>query len=112
MSKLTLNSLFLSITLLIFNLSLHAEIKSETIKKIFLSQITKNEEYIFGLFNSLDMRYHMDNVKKEEPTLDEMVNIALDIMEQNENGYFLFVEGFKKQFSCLVLCKCFYLDDF
>ena len=32
MSKLTLNSLFLSITLLIFNLSLHAEIKSETIK--------------------------------------------------------------------------------
>lgn len=48
-------------------------------------------EYILGLFNDDHLDYHMkaDN----QPTLEEMVEVAIKMLNRSEKGYFLFVEG-------------------
>ncbi|CAH2048805.1 unnamed protein product, partial [Iphiclides podalirius] len=48
-------------------------------------------EYMLGLFNDDHMDYHMkaDN----QPTLEEMVEVAIKMLNRSEKGYFLFVEG-------------------
>lgn len=50
--------------------------------------------HVLGLFAADHMPYHLECEKnKERPTLEEMTARALDVLEQNENGYVLFVEG-------------------
>lgn len=50
--------------------------------------------HVLGLFAADHMPYHLEReVNEERPTLEEMVAKALDVLEQNENGYMLFVEG-------------------
>lgn len=53
--------------------------------------------YLMGLFEQSDCRYNLDilneNITHMEPTLSEMVDKAMDILNKDENGYFLFVEG-------------------
>lgn len=55
-----------------------------------------NTNYLMGLFESDHCRYNLDIKNKsltEEPTLTEMVEAAIKILQKNENGFFLFVEG-------------------
>lgn len=39
------------------------------------------------------MPFHLDSNNETTPTLAEMTNKALDILQRNEQGYFLFIEG-------------------
>lgn len=54
-------------------------------------------DYLMGLFDQSDCRYNLDianeNIAYKEPKLTEMVDKAIDILNKDENGFFLFVEG-------------------
>lgn len=56
-----------------------------------------NTDYLLGLFEQGHMRYNLDvineNLEYQEPTLTEMTVAAIKILQKEENGYFLFVEG-------------------
>lgn len=63
-----------------------------------LLEVDLNEtEYLLGLFEAEHMMYNLDVQEQSrtdtEPTLTEMVNAAISILEKHSNGYFLFVEG-------------------
>lgn len=49
-------------------------------------------DYLLGLFAPEHLAYHLDN-KKDQPTLEEMTETAIKILQKNANGFFLFVEG-------------------
>lgn len=51
-------------------------------------------EYILGLFQDDHMDYHLK--ANNQPTLEEMVEVAIKMLSRNKNGYFLFVEGEEK----------------
>ncbi|XP_039453749.1 membrane-bound alkaline phosphatase-like [Culex pipiens pallens] len=56
----------------------------------------KTTDKLLGLFEPSHLQYNLDRISgnmHEEPTLAEMVNKATDILSQNPNGFFLFVEG-------------------
>lgn len=57
----------------------------------------KNVKQVMGLFQHGHLDYHLDTVRNNEqekyPTLQEMTEKAVDILSENEKGYFLFVEG-------------------
>ncbi|NXN98216.1 PPBI phosphatase, partial [Rhinopomastus cyanomelas] len=50
-------------------------------------------KYLMGLFEPGDMKY--DRVRNEtlDPSLTEMVEVAITILSRNPNGFYLFVEG-------------------
>ncbi|CAH2095931.1 unnamed protein product [Euphydryas editha] len=48
-------------------------------------------EYLLGLFQNDHMDYHLK--ANNQPTLEEMTEVAIKMLSRNENGYFLFVEG-------------------
>ncbi|KAL0838596.1 hypothetical protein ABMA28_016687 [Loxostege sticticalis] len=48
-------------------------------------------EYLLGLFQDDHMDYHLQ--AKNQPTLEEMVEVAIKMLSRSKNGYFLFVEG-------------------
>lgn len=53
-------------------------------------------DYLMGLFESDHCRYNLDIKNEgltEEPTLTEMVEAAVKVLQKNSNGFFLFVEG-------------------
>lgn len=54
-------------------------------------------DYILGLFEGTHCMYNqqiMDNkLENMEPTLTEMTAIAIKMLQKEENGFFLFVEG-------------------
>jgi alkaline phosphatase len=56
-----------------------------------------NKKYLLGLFRyvSLTPAYKKNSVKRadQEPSLSEMTRVALNILEKNEKGFFLVVEG-------------------
>lgn len=58
---------------------------------------TAETEFLLGLFESAEMKYHLDvvaeNVTTPEPTLTQMTEKAIDILSKNEKGFFLFVES-------------------
>lgn len=57
---------------------------------------TKVDE-VLGLFDSSHCTYMLDvkenNLQNEKPSLTDMTKKAIEILRQNEKGYFLFVEG-------------------
>lgn len=57
----------------------------------------KNVDQLLGLFSSNHLPYRMetvrDNKTDEVPSLAEMTSKAIDILDENPEGYFLFVEG-------------------
>eukprot|EP01087_Luapelamoeba_hula_P000602 TRINITY_DN10451_c0_g1_i1.p1 TRINITY_DN10451_c0_g1~~TRINITY_DN10451_c0_g1_i1.p1 ORF type:complete len:526 (+),score=79.68 TRINITY_DN10451_c0_g1_i1:49-1626(+) len=58
-------------------------------------QISKNTPRVLGLFSSSDLMYTIDRTSTTtQPTLEEMVKKALQLLSKdNENGFFLFIEG-------------------
>lgn len=53
----------------------------------------ENTDHVLGLFAALHMEFHEDADEKTQPTLLEMTETAIRMLEKEENGYFLFVEG-------------------
>lgn len=62
-----------------------------------LMAVDNKVERLLALFDSNHMPYHLDEDSDKKPTLSEMVDKALDILESkhDEKGFFLFVEGGK-----------------
>jgi alkaline phosphatase len=56
---------------------------------------TDNTPQVLGLFNESHMQYEADRANDiaGEPSLSQMTTKALDILDNNENGYFLTVES-------------------
>ncbi|XP_021198953.3 membrane-bound alkaline phosphatase isoform X2 [Helicoverpa armigera] len=48
-------------------------------------------EYLLGLFRDDHMDYHLK--AENQPTLEEMVEVAIKMLSRSTKGYFLFVEG-------------------
>jgi alkaline phosphatase len=61
------------------------------------NQLTKNNTSgpVFGLFNESHMRFEADRANdiSGEPSLSEMTSKAIELLEDNKNGYFLMVES-------------------
>lgn len=61
------------------------------------NQLTKNNISgpVLGLFNESHMRFEADRANDiaGEPSLSEMTSKAIDLLEDNKNGYFLMVES-------------------
>ncbi|XP_053654817.2 alkaline phosphatase [Cherax quadricarinatus] len=53
---------------------------------------TTNTEYLMGLFDWGHMGFKVDN-DVSNPSLREMTKTAIEILQKDTNGYFLFVEG-------------------
>ncbi len=56
---------------------------------------TEKTEYLFGLFNESHMQYEADreNDIAGEPSLSQMTTTAINILDNNEKGYFLTIES-------------------
>lgn len=52
-------------------------------------------DYVMGLFESDHLQYNIDANNQTEPTLSEMTVAAIKMLEKEQKGYFLFVEGGK-----------------
>ncbi|CAH1255571.1 ALPL [Branchiostoma lanceolatum] len=50
-------------------------------------------DYLIGLFEPSHMQYVTDTDRAGEPTLTEMTDKAVRMLQKDGNGYFLFVEG-------------------
>ncbi|XP_069803007.1 alkaline phosphatase-like [Dendropsophus ebraccatus] len=50
-------------------------------------------DYLLGLFEPGDMMYELERNKTSEPSLPEMVRVAISILKKNPEGFFLLVEG-------------------
>jgi alkaline phosphatase len=54
-------------------------------------------DYLLGLFEHDHCRYQQEindnNLQHQEPTLSEMMSVALKMLMKEENGFFLLVEG-------------------
>ncbi|NXY79567.1 PPBI phosphatase, partial [Glareola pratincola] len=49
--------------------------------------------YLMGLFEPADMKYNLVRDPTLDPSLTEMVEAAITILNRNPNGFYLFVEG-------------------
>ena len=58
-------------------------------------EATKNEnlEYLFGLFQDSHMSYDKERDPQIEPSLEEMTETAIRMLQKNDNGFVLLVEG-------------------
>ncbi|XP_058858012.1 alkaline phosphatase-like isoform X2 [Acipenser ruthenus] len=50
-------------------------------------------DYLLGLFEPADMRYDLERDKQMDPSLAEMVEVAIKILQKNPKGFYLLVEG-------------------
>ncbi|XP_075167761.1 alkaline phosphatase-like [Haematobia irritans] len=53
----------------------------------------RTASHIMGLFESSGLKYHALANKTKQPSLSEMTKMALERLQRNKIGYFLFVEG-------------------
>ena len=69
----------------------------KTRDELFNSQSSK----IWGSFAPSALAYDLDRAKTRasEPTLAEMTNKAINTLKKDEDGFFLFVEGSKVDWS-------------
>lgn len=51
------------------------------------------ETPVLGLFTASHMAYEYDRVAEEEPSIAEMTAAAINYLSQNEDGYYLMIEG-------------------
>ncbi|XP_073426267.1 alkaline phosphatase-like [Dendrobates tinctorius] len=50
-------------------------------------------DYLLGLFEPVDLVYELDRNMTTDPSLSEMVRVAIGILKKNTKGFFLLVEG-------------------
>ncbi|XP_004411769.1 PREDICTED: alkaline phosphatase, tissue-nonspecific isozyme isoform X2 [Odobenus rosmarus divergens] len=50
-------------------------------------------DYLLGLFEPGDMQYELNRNNVTDPSLSEMVEVAIKILSKNPKGFFLLVEG-------------------
>nr|XP_971418.1 PREDICTED: membrane-bound alkaline phosphatase [Tribolium castaneum] len=50
-------------------------------------------DYLLGLFNSDHVTFNLKRDPNREPSLAEMTQAAIKLLDKSQNGYFLFVEG-------------------
>ncbi|XP_062049129.1 alkaline phosphatase, tissue-nonspecific isozyme isoform X2 [Lepus europaeus] len=50
-------------------------------------------DYLLGLFEPGDMQYELNRNNVTDPSLSEMVEVAIKILKKNPRGFFLLVEG-------------------
>ncbi|KAK7082385.1 hypothetical protein SK128_001271 [Halocaridina rubra] len=55
----------------------------------------ENTDYLMGLFAYSHMDYVVDRDPQSDPTLPEMTEIAIKMLQKDQNGFFLLVEGGK-----------------
>lgn len=62
-------------------------------RKDLMNLSISETDYVLGLFEGGHMKYNMDANPETEPTLAEMTEIAIKMLQKREEGFFLFVEG-------------------
>ncbi|XP_068599095.1 alkaline phosphatase, tissue-nonspecific isozyme [Brachionichthys hirsutus] len=62
-------------------------------KRNLLSLNPNNVNYLLGLFEPGDLEYELDRNAETDPSLTEMVDVAIKILRKNPNGFYLLVEG-------------------
>lgn len=72
---------------------LHPEGRYISNRDQLLSLKPNDTNKVLGLFAHSHMDYNLDTDHRLQPTLREMAMKAVDILSQNEKGYFLFIEG-------------------
>jgi len=69
-----------------------------------LSTNTDNTQRLLGLFSPSHMAYEIDRrnepTSKEQPSLAQMTNTALQVLQKNPKGFFLVVEGGRIDHAC------------
>lgn len=60
-------------------------------KEELLNVNTSDTKFLLGLFDSDEMSFNLETDKLKKPSLSEMTQTAIKMLEKNENGYFLFV---------------------
>lgn len=53
----------------------------------------ENTEYALGLFASSHLDFNLNADRTKQPSLREMTEAAIKILQKNKNGFYLFVEG-------------------
>ncbi|XP_065367959.1 membrane-bound alkaline phosphatase-like [Calliphora vicina] len=64
-----------------------------TNREELLSLNTSKVSNIMGIFQSELMDYHLMADPVDQPTLAEMTEVALKLLQRNDQGYFIFIEG-------------------
>jgi len=59
----------------------------------FLKIDVSSTDYVLGLFGASEVAYLDEQEKMDDPSLQEMTKMAIEILSRNPNGFFLFVEG-------------------
>lgn len=54
---------------------------------------TSRVDYLLGFFEGGTMKFNYKNTDKGEPSLSEMVEVAIEILSRDGKGFYLFVEG-------------------
>ncbi|XP_051844273.1 alkaline phosphatase, tissue-nonspecific isozyme [Antechinus flavipes] len=50
-------------------------------------------DFLLGLFEPMDLAYELNRNNQTDPSLTEMVEVAIKILKKNPKGFFLLVEG-------------------
>jgi alkaline phosphatase len=75
----------------------HVVLNRKGLLSVDPAQMTK----VLGLFSRRNMPYYVDRKDSEEiPALTDMVRVAIAILSQNPNGFFLMVEGGRIDHAC------------
>jgi alkaline phosphatase len=65
-----------------------------TTAKELLRVDTTKTDYLFGLFSADHLHYEVDRMNNStQPTLKEMVEVAIRVLSKNPKGFFLLIEG-------------------
>uniref|UniRef100_W5KAM9 Alkaline phosphatase n=1 Tax=Astyanax mexicanus TaxID=7994 RepID=W5KAM9_ASTMX len=62
-------------------------------KKDLLSINPSSADYLLGLFEPGDLQYDLERDSSTDPSLTEMVEVAIKILRKNPEGFYLLVEG-------------------
>lgn len=66
-------------------------------KRDLMSVDVENTDYLLGLFEHDHCRYQQEindnNLQHQEPSLSEMMSVAIRMLQKEQNGYVLIVEG-------------------
>lgn len=59
-----------------------------------MNSASENADYLLGMFDQSHLKYDFEAATDDnEPSLSDMVEVAIKMLSKEEKGYFLFVEG-------------------